>query len=193
VHHDFVLRALLVITRQAPRRRDVGERQPAAQFRAQRPDDRADRLRREPRGDARQLHHPHRGQRLDHNVVEPALVFDRPQPGLDLREPGRPRGQRGFELRAPQRQHAAHLLDRDLVGQQRRHLLEGEPEVLQRDDPVEPRQLARRVAAVAGRGVDAGRAQQPDRVVVAQHPDRHPAVAGEVADREHPPIIPQAR
>ena len=64
-------------------------------------------------------------------------------------------------------------------------MLEGEPQVFERDDPVEARELLSFVRAVAGRAVHVCRLQQPDRVVVAQHAHRHLAVPGEVSDAEH--------
>ena len=50
--------------------------------------------------------------------------------------------------------------------------------------PVELSQLAGLVGPVPGGPVDTGRPEQPDRVVVAQHPDRYPAVACELPDGE---------
>jgi hypothetical protein len=52
-------------------------------------------------------------------------------------------------------------------------------------DPVQLGKLARLVEAVSAGRVDAGGLEQPDRVVVAQHPDRDPAVALELSDAEH--------
>ena len=79
----------------------------------------------------------------------------------------------------------AQLLRAHLVVDHRAHLGEGEAEVLERDDPVEPGELRGLVRAVAGGRVHVRGPEQADRVVVPQHPDRHAAVAGEVSDSEH--------
>ena len=59
--------------------------------------------------------------------------------------------------------------------------LEREPEAAQRDDLVEPLDVRRAVAAVAGAGA-LGRAQQPDLVPVVQRPDREAGGRRELAD-----------
>ncbi len=74
-----------------------------------------------------------------------------------------------FGLAQPQ--HPAELLGADLLVQHGAHLFEGEAEVFQRDDAVEPCELAGFVEPVAGGRGDPGRAEQPGRVVMAQHAD----------------------
>ena len=89
-----------------------------------------------------------------------------------------------FQLGPAQGQHAAQLVERDSV-QEPPGLGQGEPEILQRHDPVEQPQLTRRVAAVPGVRVYRGRPQQPDLVVVPERADRYAADPGELADAEH--------
>jgi hypothetical protein len=153
----------------------------------QRLDDRSDRFRLEAVGLAGDLGDPYSGDSLDLDVVgrHGALLLDESEPRLDLAQPGRIGVDPRLQVGPPQPQHAAQLVGGDLVVEDRTHLLEREPEILERDDPVEPGQLAGGVRAIAGDGIDVRGREQPDRVVVTQHPDRHPAVTGEVSDTEH--------
>jgi len=64
-------------------------------------------------------------------------------------------------------------------------LLEGEPEVLERHDPVQLPELVGCVAAVTGSRIDLGRVEQPDLVVVPQRANGHRSQSGELADTEH--------
>ena len=91
----------------------------------------------------------------------------------------------GLELGLPQPQHGPQLVAGELLVDDGPHLLQPQAEVLQRDDPVQPAQLAGPVIPVAGVRIDVFRAQQPDRVVVPQHAHRHPAEPGEVSDTDH--------
>jgi hypothetical protein len=110
---------------------------------------------------------------LDLDVVgwHGALHLDDLEPRLDLRQPGCVRGDLGLQFGLAQSQHSAQLPGADLLIQNRAHLLEGEAEILQGNDAVEPRELTGLVEPVAAGRVDLGRAEQPDRVVVAQHAD----------------------
>ncbi|CAD5959058.1 protein of unknown function [Streptomyces sp. KY75] len=166
---------------------DAGALQEREELLVQRTDHRPDVLRLVARGDPGQLGHPDRGNGLDHNVVgrHVPLALDRPEPRLDLGQPRRRGRHRLRQLRPAQPQHPAQLLRAHPLVQDVPHLLEREAEVLERDDPVEPGELGGAVEAVAGGGVGAVRAQQPDGVVVTQHPARHPPVPGEVSDGEH--------
>lgn len=90
-----------------------------------------------------------------------------------------------FELGLPQPEHAAQLLGGEVRVEDLLHLLKAETQFLQRDDPVEPGQLADRVGPVPGRPVDLGGPEQSGGVVLAQHPDRHPSVPGKISNAEH--------
>ncbi len=89
-----------------------------------------------------------------------------------------------FQLSAPEHEHAAELSHGD-PGEELLGLRERKPQLLQREDPVEPPKLVRRVAAVTGLWIDPRRVQQSDLVVVPQRADRHGAEPGELADAEH--------
>jgi hypothetical protein len=96
-----------------------------------------------------------------------------------------PRSDRRLQLGLAQPQHPAQLFGADLLVQHGAHLVEGEAEIFQRDDAVEPRKLAGLIEPVAAGRVDPSREEQPGRVVMTQHADRHPTVPGEVSDGEH--------
>lgn len=109
---------------------------------------------------------------------------------LDVGQPvGRGR-HLGGELGTPQPQHAAQLLDPEVVVDDAAHLVQGEAELLERDHPVEARELHGCVGAVAGPLVGPRGRQQPDPVVVTQHPHRHLAQAGELSDGQHVTVLP---
>jgi hypothetical protein len=150
-------------------------------------DDRRDRLRLISRGHAGELGHPDRREALDDHSVgrHPGLVLDRHQPRLDPGEPGRLGLDPGLDLRPAQLEHPAQFGRGHLLLEDRLHLLQGEAELLERDDAVQLVQLARLVEAVPRVRVDAGRPDQPDRVVVPEHPDRNAAVPCEFPDAEH--------
>jgi hypothetical protein len=67
-------------------------------------------------------------------------------------------------------QHAPELLERRLVVEEVADLVQAEAEIPQRKQPVQASQLVRGVRAVARDGIHSFRLQQPDLVVVAQHP-----------------------
>lgn len=166
---------------------DPGGLQATAQLVVQGPDDRADVLRGEARGDRAQFRDPNGGDLLDDDVLggHASLALDGLEPRADLGEPCPCLRQGRFELGLAQTQHAPQFVRVDLLVEDRADLFQGEAEVLERNDAVEQGELVRRVEAVARVRVDPGRAQQSDGVVVAQHPDRHPPVPGEVSDGEH--------
>ena len=91
-------------------------------------------------------------------------------------------------------EHAADLVEDDVFGQRLADLLQGEAQVLQRQDAVQARELGGGVVAVAGRRIDRLGFEQPDVRVVAQLADRGLRDAGEVADLEHvAPLWPISR
>jgi hypothetical protein len=71
------------------------------------------------------------------------------------------------------------------VLEQRRDLLEGKAQLLQRQDAVQARQLADAVVALAALGIRACRAQQAELVVVPEQPARNLRDLGELTDPEH--------
>ena len=150
------------------------------------------RLRLVPGGGAGQLPHPDRRKALDHHPVDrdTALVLDGQQARLDPGQPGRLGLNAIKDLGSAQLEHAAQLGRADLFGQDRLHLLQGEAEVLQRDDAVQLGQLPGLVEAVPVDSINAGRTEQADRVVVPEHADRYAAVPGELPDAEHGPVVP---
>jgi hypothetical protein len=115
------------------------------------------------------------------------LVLDRHQPRLD---PGQPGGL-GFDLclnfGPPENEHAAKLGRAYPLVEYRAHLLESEAEVLQGDNAIQVRKLAGRIEAVRSIRIHVRGLEQPDLVVVTQHPNRDPAVPGKLSDAEHDP------
>jgi hypothetical protein len=111
--------------------------------------------------------------------------LDEPEPRLDAGQPGRTAGELVLELRLPQPQHAAQLLRGQLRVEDLADLLQAEAEILERDDAVQPGELVGRVEPVPGRLVDDRRPEQPEGVVVPQHPRRHLTERREVSDGEH--------
>ena len=82
-------------------------------------------------------------------------------------------------------EQAAHALGRGIVLQDLADALQRQAERAQHHQPVQVVELVRPVGAIAGRGIDMGRPQKADRLVVAQRLDRHAAAAGEFTDPEH--------
>jgi hypothetical protein len=84
---------------------------------------------------------------LDGDVVggHGSLALDDPEPGLDVREPGRVGRDLVLEFGLAQFEHAAQFLGGDVLVGDLLHLLQGETEFLQRDDAVEPRELSGRM------------------------------------------------
>jgi len=108
------------------------------------------------RNGAAHRQHPLRLDRLDdYRIVHlPAFQIDLAQPCLDPVEPGMFLAEREFQLCPPQAQHAAQFLRCHRLVQQAADLLEAEPEILERQYPVQARQLLRRIVAVPGIAVD---------------------------------------
>src|SRR5690349_3468467 len=187
VHDDAALGLVLVVRDGRTGRRDVGAGQAAPHVVVERLDDRRDGLWFVARGYTRQFGYPDRREALDDDPFgrHPGSVLDRQQPRLDPGEPGRLGLDAGLDLRPAQPEHAAQFRRADLLREDRLHLLQGEAEVLERDDAVQLVELARLVEAVPGSRIDAGRPDQPDRVVVPEHPDRDAAVPCELPDAEH--------
>jgi hypothetical protein len=69
-------------------------------------------------------------------------------------------------------QHAAELGSRQVVTEELRDLFERQPEVLERENAVEPAKLVGRIVAVARKPVDLDRFEQTQFVVVPQRLDR---------------------
>jgi hypothetical protein len=149
-------------------------------------DNRRDELRLIAFGHASEFRYPHRRDALDDNSRWlGGFALDGAQPRLDLSESRAVGRYLLLQLGLPQPQHAAQLSRADVFVQGRGHLLQGEAQVLQGDNPVQPGELGCFVKAITGRGVDEGRLEQPDRVVMTQHPDGYPAVPGELSNGKH--------
>lgn len=120
------------------------------------PHGRPDRLRREIGNHGATFGDPHRRNRFDHDLIgrHDALPFDNPEPRLDPGEPVLVGGYLLFELGAAQDQHAAHVGAGDRVVQESADLVQREPELFQRDDPIQSRQLTDLVEAVPADGID---------------------------------------
>src|SRR5262249_12823523 len=89
------------------------------------------------------------------------------------------------ELLASPCQNGAELRRADPACDQRGDLLEGKPEVLENEDPVELLDLGSAVEAVPARGIDLRRAQQSDPGVVPERLDWNLCEPREVADPVH--------
>jgi len=189
VDHDGAVagRRVLVVREGRARRADARAGHQAHELAVQRLDDRRDGLRLVPRGGAGQLTDPDRREALDDDSVDrhAGLVLDAQQPRLDPGQPGRLGLNAIKDLGPAQLEHPAQFGRAHLLGQDGLHLAEGEAEVFQRDDAVQLGELAGLVEAISAGRVDAGRAEQADRVVVPEHADRYAAVPGELADAEH--------
>ncbi len=185
--HGVAVGGIGVVGEGGAGRGQAGAGQPVDQVGEQGREDRGDVLGGVAGGGGDQLRDPHGGDGLDHNVVggHVSLVFDGAEPRLHPGQPGGVGRDRRREFRSAQPQHAAQLVDADLLVDEGAHLREGEAEVFEGDDPVESGELAGVVEAVAAGRVDPGGPQQSDRVVVTQHSDRHEPAAGEVSDGEH--------
>jgi hypothetical protein len=187
VHEDLVVLGVLVVRDRRTGRHHAGRAESVEQLAEQRLDDRADVLPVVALGEGAELGDPGRGDAFQDDVVGGHVTFllDQPEPRLDTEQPGRALGQLLLELCLPQPQHAAQFLRGQLGVDDLVHLLQAEAEILERDDPVQPAELVRRVVAVPGRLVDDRRPEQPDRVVVPEHPGRHLPERREVPDGEH--------
>ena len=89
-----------------------------------------------------------------------------------------------LELCPTQSQHPVELLERELVDQQIADLLEREPEVAQRQQPMQATELPDAVVAAAAPGVDPLGNEQFELVVVTQHSRGHPPEPGELSDAQ---------
>jgi hypothetical protein len=79
----------------------------------------------------------------------------------------------------------AHALGRGGVLQDLADALQRQTERAQHHQPVQVIELIRRVIAITHRGIDMGRPQKVDRLIVAQRLDRDTAAASEFTDPEH--------
>src|SRR5215469_11558047 len=140
-----------------------------------------------PSGRSCQLARPDRREAFDDDPVgrHTCLVLDCGQPRLDPGEPGSLGLYLSLDLGPAQPEHAAQFRRAHLLLQDRLHLLQGEAKILQRDDAVQLGELARLIEAVSAGRLDAGWTEQPDRVVVPEHPDRDATVPRELTDTEH--------
>src|ERR1700730_18337157 len=91
----------------------------------------------------------------------------------------------GAKLGPPELEHAAQFLGAHLLIEDLLDLPEAEAQILEGDDAIESGELACLVEPVTGERIDHGRHQHADGVVMTQHPDRDPAVPGELPDAEH--------
>src|SRR5690606_30511589 len=89
-------------------------------------------------------------------------------------------------------QHPRDPVGVDAVVEEGGDVVEAEPELPQRDDPVQPFQLRRVVGAVAAGLVDAGGHEQAGRVPVPQHAVGDPADPREGSDGQHRTVLPPA-
>lgn len=89
------------------------------------------------------------------------------------------------ELRAPCGEHLVQGVAVDVAVHYPRHLIEPEPEVLERQDAAKHSELPTLVGAISAVGIHSGRGEQADLVVVPEHPDGHPAYRRELSDAEH--------
>lgn len=96
------------------------------------------------------------GDRFQDDVfgVHVTLFLDETEPRFDADQPGRALLEFCLELSATEPEHAAQLLRTELRLDDLAHLLQGEPEILQGDDPVQPAELVSRVVAIPGGVVD---------------------------------------
>ena len=117
------------------------------------------------------------------------LHFDHAEPRLDRHQPGADGARLILELDPAQPEHAAQLLRTDLLEQDATHLIEGEAEVLESNEAIEDVQLLGRIGAVAGPRIHVIGPQQPELVVVTQHPHRHLTESSEVRD-VHDSVLP---
>lgn len=89
------------------------------------------------------------------------LLLDRPKATLDLGEARVVLLDPGSDLRAAQREHRPQLVGGHIGVEDRPGLGEGEAEVLERDESVEPAELVGGVAPVAAARIDGCGHEQP--------------------------------
>ena len=85
-------------------------------------------------------------------------------------------------------------LDQDIIGQRLSFLLDllqMNAQVRGRQDPVQSWWLVERVAAIAGEPICVPRSQQPQLIVVPQHPGGDLPQPGDLADRGHGLSVPR--
>ena len=104
---------------------------------------------------------------------------------LDARELCGLGGDEGTTFGLAEPEDPPQLLDGDAVVDQVDDLRQRDTEVAQDEDPVQPEQLLGQVAPVARDGIDVGRAQKPDVVVVPQRAHGHLRQPGDRADAVH--------
>jgi hypothetical protein len=114
------------------------------------------------------------------------------QPSLDRSESsphlGQPRGVGVDLLRQlgmATAKQITQLLGRDLLVEDLPALREAEAELLQRHQRIHAADLRCRVPAVARVVLDPDGGDEPELVVVTQHPDRHAGVTSEISDAQH--------
>ena len=158
--HEYAVAAghVGVVRDRGADRGEPGLAEPAAELAVERPDDGGDRVGFEAGRRRVKLGDPHGRNLLDLNILcwHGALHLDDPEPRLDLGQPGAVGGDLRLQLSSAQPQHPVQHVDAELLLHHHAHLIQGEAEVLQRDDPVESGELAGRVEAVAAGWVDIG-------------------------------------
>ena len=136
------------------------------------------------------LSDPQRRDALDDHVDRHVVLhFDVAEALLDAREAGLILGDSLRELRTRQRQHPRELRGTEIVVEQRSELLERQTEILQRLDPMQPRELPGPVIPVAGHRIRFYWHQRADLLIVPQGPNGHPAEPGKRSDGQHDATI----
>lgn len=136
-------------------------------------------------GDDRRQLQGRQGLGVEVTVGHRILLSQGGEPRLDRLQPGCVGDDRRAQLVGPGLQQRPPLASVQLVVEDPADLFEGEPEILQRDEPVGPLQLVRGIAAVAGERIHPRRREQPEPVVVPQHAHRHPGQSRELSDTQH--------
>jgi hypothetical protein len=121
-----------------------------------------------------------------HDVVFGSLrVFEMANASLDGGELGAFGIDPAGEDRLARVEQGAHVGGRRILLQEGADLFQRQAQRAQHHQPVQDAELGGFVEAVAGDGIDPGRHEEADRLVVVQRLDRHAATAGEVADPKH--------
>jgi hypothetical protein len=93
--------------------------------------------------------------------------------------------QAALQLGLPEAQHASQFVRRHRLFQQTTNLLQAKPGVLQRQGPVQARELRGGIVAIARVAVDRLGLEQTRVAILAQRLDRHLRQTTELTDLEH--------
>jgi hypothetical protein len=118
-------------------------------------------------------------------LIHDVAPFDCSEVRLDAAQAGLLLADALLELGSAKTQHPGELLERRLTVEQSADLLKREAQVTQRQQPVKAGELVHAVRAVTRIRVDAFRPEQPQLVVVAEHPRRDLPEPGELSDVQH--------